>query len=119
VDCERAVFRGNFWTKTAFWRRFGVDKRCIFCGSNAAFAALIVGSTYLGFADVHLKHDKILHTVAFLLLSVVFYWIIDTSRKRCINLTLITCTLLGGVGSEFLQALLPVCFYSTAARRLV
>ena len=39
--------------------------------------------------------------------QVSFYWILETSRRRCINLTLIICTAGLGIGSEFVQALLP------------
>lgn len=37
----------------------------------------------------------------------MFYWIIDASRRRALNLTLIVCTALLGVGSELVQAFLP------------
>lgn len=52
-------------------------------------------------------NDKLLHCVTFFLLTIVFYWIIDTNRRRTLNLTLVVCTLGLGVGSEVLQALLP------------
>jgi hypothetical protein len=45
--------------------------------------------------------------LTFFLLTVVFYWIVDTNRRRTLNLTLIVCTLGLGVGSEFLQSFLP------------
>ncbi|KAK4218430.1 VanZ like family protein [Rhypophila decipiens] len=54
-----------------------------------------------------LVNDKVLHLVTFFLLTLVFYWIIDTNRRRTLNLTLVVCTLGLGVGSEVLQALLP------------
>ena len=51
--------------------------------------------------------DKVLHTLTFFLLTVVFYWILDTNRRRTLNLTLIICTAGLGIGSEFLQYLIP------------
>ncbi len=52
-------------------------------------------------------NDKVLHLLTFFLLTVAFYWILDTNRRRTLNVTLIVCTACLGVGSEFLQALLP------------
>ncbi|KFY19693.1 hypothetical protein V491_04282, partial [Pseudogymnoascus sp. VKM F-3775] len=52
-------------------------------------------------------NDKALHFLTFFLLTLCFYWILDTSRRRTLNLTLSVCTALLGVGSEFLQAILP------------
>ena len=52
-------------------------------------------------------NDKFLHFVTFFLLTIVFYWIVDTNRRRTLNLTLTVCTLVLGVGSEFLQSILP------------
>jgi hypothetical protein len=40
--------------------------------------------------------------------QVCFYWVVDTSRRRAVNLTLGTCTLTGGVGSEFVQSMVTV-----------
>ncbi|OCT46556.1 VanZ domain protein [Cladophialophora carrionii] len=53
------------------------------------------------------QSDKALHFICFFLLTVVFYFIFDTARRRVIHLTLIICTLLLGVGSEVAQGLLP------------
>lgn len=36
-----------------------------------------------------------------------FYWIIETSRRRCIHLTLVVCTAGLSVGSEVVQGLIP------------
>lgn len=36
-----------------------------------------------------------------------FYWILETSRRRCINLTLLVCGAGLSIGSEFVQALIP------------
>ncbi|PGH18119.1 hypothetical protein AJ79_00747 [Helicocarpus griseus UAMH5409] len=52
-------------------------------------------------------NDKFLHLVTFFLLSLTFYWVMDTTRRRTLHLTLIVCTLCLGIGSELLQALLP------------
>ncbi|EEH44434.1 uncharacterized protein PADG_00723 [Paracoccidioides brasiliensis Pb18] len=52
-------------------------------------------------------NDKLLHLVIFFLLSVTFYWVLDTTRRRIVHLTIIVCTMALGIGSEILQALLP------------
>ncbi|KAK4982472.1 hypothetical protein LTR66_008094 [Elasticomyces elasticus] len=53
------------------------------------------------------QSDKVLHFLDFFLLTLCFYWILETSRRRVINATLLVCTLVGGIGSEFLQGFLP------------
>lgn len=40
-------------------------------------------------------------------MTVAFYWIIDTNRRRTLNFTVVVCTIGLGVGSEFLQGFLP------------
>jgi hypothetical protein len=40
-------------------------------------------------------------------LTVTFWFIFDTARRRVLHLTLFTCTLCLGVGSEIVQELLP------------
>lgn len=45
--------------------------------------------------------------MTFFFLSIAFYWIPDTSRRRALHLSLIVCTLVLGVGSEVVQGLLP------------
>lgn len=52
-------------------------------------------------------NDKVLHFLAFFLLTITFYWILDTSRRRVLNLTLISITVGLGIGSEFLQEFIP------------
>lgn len=52
-------------------------------------------------------NDKFLHLLTFFLLTVIFYWILDTNRRRTLHFTLVVCTLCLGVGSEFLQGFLP------------
>ncbi|KFY31299.1 hypothetical protein V493_01232 [Pseudogymnoascus sp. VKM F-4281 (FW-2241)] len=75
-----------------------------------AFLFLLLGAAYLGLSSLQLAlhiNDKALHTLTFFLLTLCFYWILDTSRRRTLNLTLSICTAFLGIGSEFLQALLP------------
>lgn len=52
-------------------------------------------------------NDKILHFVTFFALTLTFYWILDSTRRRILNLTLLLVTAGLGVGSEALQSLLP------------
>ncbi|KLJ11299.1 hypothetical protein EMPG_13431 [Blastomyces silverae] len=52
-------------------------------------------------------NDKVLHLVTFFLLSLTFYWVLDTTRRRTLHLTMMVCTMGLGIGSEVLQALLP------------
>lgn len=52
-------------------------------------------------------NDKVLHCVSFFILTTCFYWILDTTRRRNLNLTLLVCTAIIGVGSEFLQSIIP------------
>jgi VanZ family protein len=96
---------------------------------TGAFLTLILLAAYLGLsahpnpttpdgnpADTHPAlptaptlplNDKFLHFTTFFLLTSVFYFILDTSRRRTLNLTFITCTVVLGIGSEFLQHLVP------------
>ncbi|EEP82621.1 conserved hypothetical protein [Uncinocarpus reesii 1704] len=52
-------------------------------------------------------NDKLLHFVTFFILSVAFYWILDTTRRRTLHLSVIVCTLVLGIGSEIIQSLTP------------
>jgi len=75
-----------------------------------AFLFLLLLAGYAGLTSVQVDtvvDDKVLHTVTFFILTVVFYWILDTTRRRTLNFTLIFCTGILGVGSEFLQGFLP------------
>lgn len=45
--------------------------------------------------------------MTFFCLTVAFYWIADTSRRRILHLSLLVCTLILGVGSEIAQGILP------------
>ncbi|KUJ14660.1 VanZ like family protein [Mollisia scopiformis] len=75
-----------------------------------AFVFLAATAGYAGLSSLQLDaivNDKILHCVTFFVLTTCFYWILDTSRRRNLNLTLLICTGILGVGSEFLQGFLP------------
>ncbi|KAI8152327.1 hypothetical protein K4K49_005141 [Colletotrichum sp. SAR 10_70] len=74
------------------------------------FFALLLVAGYAGLTSLQLGqyvNDKVLHFATFFLLTLVFYWILDTNRRRTLNLTLTVCTFMLGVGSEFLQGFLP------------
>ncbi|OJJ85611.1 VanZ family protein [Aspergillus glaucus CBS 516.65] len=74
----------------------------------AAYAGLLPHNTSSPSIPSNLQpNDKFLHLITFFLLSLIFYWIFDTSRRRALHLTLLVCTLGLGVGSEILQGLLP------------
>jgi len=76
-----------------------------------AFAVVVLLAAYLGLGSSRLpsykQSDKLLHGITFFLLTLFFYWSIETNRKRTLHLTLLVCTLGLGVGSEIAQALLP------------
>ncbi|KAI9929070.1 hypothetical protein ASPWEDRAFT_106129 [Aspergillus wentii DTO 134E9] len=73
----------------------------------AAYVGLLPHSTASAIPEKLQPNDKFLHLVTFFFLSIAFYWIPDTSRRRTLQLSLIVCTLALGVGSEIIQALLP------------
>jgi len=72
---------------------------------------LIIAAAYLGLAPSTIpsykQSDKVLHFVTFFLLSLSFYWILETSRRRNLHLTLFVCPVTLGIGSEIAQGLLP------------
>lgn len=71
---------------------------------------MLLLAAYAGFTTLQVGqyvNDKVLHFITFFVLTVVFYWVIDTNRRRTLNMTLIVCTLALGVGSEFVQSFLP------------
>src|SRR5205809_6079916 len=75
-----------------------------------AFVFLLLTTAYLGLSSLHLDpfiNDKVLHAVAFFILTTCFYWILDTTRRRNLNFTLLVCTGILGIGSEVLQGFLP------------
>ncbi|KAI1645217.1 uncharacterized protein F4817DRAFT_344080 [Daldinia loculata] len=74
------------------------------------FFLLCLLAGYAGLSSLQLEtviNDKVLHLLTFFLLTVAFYWIIDTNRRRTLNFTVVVCTIGLGVGSEFLQGFLP------------
>ena len=79
-----------------------------------AFIGLIFISAAAGFSPPDYKipsykqSDKALHFIAFLLLTLCFYWILETSRRKVLQLTFTVCTIGLGVASEVVQGLLPV-----------
>jgi len=75
-----------------------------------AFCVLTLVAGYAGLSSLQLNgiiDDKVLHTLTFFVLTICFYWILDTSRRRSLNLTLVVCTGILGIGSEFLQWVVP------------
>lgn len=81
-----------------------------FSGLPGAFLLLLLLAGYAGLTSLQLGqyvNDKVLHFITFFVLTVVFYWIVDTNRRRTLNMTLVVCTLVLGVGSEFVQSFLP------------
>jgi len=75
-----------------------------------AFLFFVATAGYAGLSSLQVDsriNDKVLHFVTFFVLTTCFYWILDTSRRRSLNFTLLVCTGLLGVGSEFLQWFLP------------
>jgi len=71
----------------------------------------VIVAALLGLAPNQLpsysQSDKVLHSVTFFIITTSFYWILETSRRRVVNLTLVICTAGLGIGSEILQGLLP------------
>jgi VanZ family protein len=80
------------------------------CPLAGAFFVLLLLAGYAGLSSLQVDsvvNDKVLHLVTFFTLTVVCYWIVDTHRRRTLNLTLVTCTLCLGLGSELVQGFLP------------
>ena len=77
--------------------------------SPGAFVLLNLLAAYLGLTSLQVAqvNDKVLHFITFSLLTLTFYWILDTSRRRVLNLTMLVVTVVLGVGSEFVQVVLP------------
>ncbi|EAS32775.3 VanZ domain-containing protein [Coccidioides immitis RS] len=85
-----------------------------------AFLVLLLLSAYIGLTPHNESkpgdstippslqpNDKFLHFVTFFILSIAFYWILDTTRRRTLHLTIAVCTLVLGIGSEIVQSLIP------------
>lgn len=78
--------------------------------NSGAFFFFLLGAAYLGLSSgvqVAQVNDKVLHFVTFFILTLTFYWIFDTTRRRNLNFTLLIVTCGLGLGSEVLQAFLP------------
>ncbi|PWY92459.1 hypothetical protein BO70DRAFT_348827 [Aspergillus heteromorphus CBS 117.55] len=73
----------------------------------AAYIGLLPHSTSPTIPSQLQPNDKFLHVVTFFLLTLVFYWVFDTTRRRTLHLTLLVCTLILGIGSEIVQGILP------------
>ncbi|KAL8708029.1 MAG: hypothetical protein Q9220_007025 [cf. Caloplaca sp. 1 TL-2023] len=74
-----------------------------------AFAALLLLTGYLRFSSTQIPqvNPQVLHLITFFLLTLTFYWILDTTRRRLLNLTLLFVTFVLGLGSEALQFVFP------------
>src|SRR5271170_7705083 len=55
-------------------------------------------------------HDKMQHFLMFFLLTLLFYWIFDTTKRRILNMTIIF-SLVIDIVSELAQSLVPVSPY--------
>ncbi|KAG6011969.1 hypothetical protein E4U43_008019 [Claviceps pusilla] len=78
--------------------------------STGVFLLLLLIAGYAALSQLDFEqyvNDKAIHVITFFALTVAFYWIVDTNRRRTLNMTLIVCTLCLGVGSEFVQSILP------------
>ncbi|MCJ1382394.1 hypothetical protein MMC17_005507 [Xylographa soralifera] len=80
--------------------------RYLFAG---AFAVLCLLAAYAGLTSIEISptNDKVLHFFTFFVLTVTFYWAIEAPRRFLLKIVFVACTLVLGVGSEFLQAALP------------
>lgn len=73
----------------------------------SAFGGLLPNSSLPKPAAPFAQSDKVIHFLTCFALTITFYFILDTSRRRVLHLTLAVCTLGVGVGSEVVQGLLP------------
>lgn len=74
-----------------------------------AFGISCLGAVWLGLkstAPIGGPLDKGVHFAVFFLLTLLFYWMLDLSRKRLVKLTLGVCVVGASVVSELLQKLL-------------
>ncbi|KAF2737964.1 hypothetical protein EJ04DRAFT_460281 [Polyplosphaeria fusca] len=53
------------------------------------------------------QSDKVLHFIAFFALTFAFYWILETNRRKVLQLTFTVCTIGLAFASEIVQGLLP------------
>lgn len=69
-----------------------------------AFIFICLVSLYLGFANISLPHDKWFHFTMFFLMTLGFYWTIETDHLwKLRGVTFLVCTIFGAIGSEFAQ----------------
>jgi len=73
----------------------------------SAFGGLLPHSSLPEPTAPFAQSDKVVHFLTCFALTLTFYFILDASRRRVLNLTLGVCTLGVGVGSEVVQGLLP------------
>ncbi|KAF2758109.1 hypothetical protein EJ05DRAFT_510937 [Pseudovirgaria hyperparasitica] len=79
----------------------------------AAFSIVCIFAAGAGFAPSqyeipsYKQSDKVLHFFTFFIVTTAFYWILETNRRRVLQLTALVCTLGLGVGSEFIQWAIP------------
>lgn len=64
-------------------------------------------ASYLGFADLSLPNDKVIHFTAFFVLTGLFYWCVDIPNRKLLRIVVfVVCVVIAGIGSEFLQELI-------------
>jgi VanZ family protein len=73
----------------------------------SAFGGLLPNSSLPTAGEPFAQSDKVIHFLTCFALTLTFYFILDTSRRRVLHLTLAVCTLGVGVGSEIVQGFLP------------
>ena len=83
-------------------------KRLFLTLCTVAFIVLSLLASYLGLSSIQIPqvNDKFLHLFTFFLLTLSFYWIFDSTRRRILNLTLLFVTIFLGLGSEGAQGIL-------------
>lgn len=70
------------------------------------FVVSLVVAAYLGFALIHLPHDKVVHFVTFGVLTAEFYWLWRLPVNVVRVATVLVCTLTAAVMSEVVQGLI-------------
>ncbi|KAF2000464.1 hypothetical protein P154DRAFT_492151 [Amniculicola lignicola CBS 123094] len=79
-----------------------------------AFAGLVIIAGLAGYSPrnysipSYKQSDKALHFIAFFLITLCFYWILETSRRKVVQITFIAITVVLGFMSEIVQGLLPI-----------
>ncbi|MCJ1477100.1 hypothetical protein MMC13_005771 [Lambiella insularis] len=73
------------------------------------FVLLCLFAAYAGLATYETSptNDKVLHFLTFFVLTITFYWAIEAPRRLLLKVVFLVCTIVLGVGSEFLQAIVP------------